>query len=60
MAEARHRDRIRLDEPVGVDVLLPVDDREAPVDDWVAFVRRERRHCYDPGGGSDRQGESPR
>ncbi|MFB6806970.1 hypothetical protein [Streptomyces sp. NPDC056387] len=53
--EARHRDRIRLDEPVGVDVLLPVDDRDAPVGDWVAFVRRELRHCYDPGGGSDRR-----
>ncbi|MFK0044421.1 hypothetical protein ACIQU4_09995 [Streptomyces sp. NPDC090741] len=47
--EAQHRDRIRLDEPVGVDILLPVDDREAPVGGWVAFVRRERRHCYDPG-----------
>ncbi|KOU25679.1 hypothetical protein ADK52_11660 [Streptomyces sp. WM6372] len=47
--EAQHRDRIRLDEPVGVDILLPVDDRAAPVGDWVAFVRREQRHCYDPG-----------
>ncbi|MFE2480430.1 hypothetical protein [Streptomyces sp. NPDC059389] len=47
--EARHRDRIRLDEPVGVDILLPVDDREAPVGDWVAFVRRDQRHCYSPG-----------
>ncbi|MFD5509716.1 hypothetical protein ACFWIB_18315 [Streptomyces sp. NPDC127051] len=47
--EAQHRDRIRLDEPVGVDILLPVDDGEAPVGDWVAFVRREQRHCYDPG-----------
>ncbi|MGW8779152.1 hypothetical protein ACWGNM_13895 [Streptomyces sp. NPDC055796] len=47
--EARHRDRIRLDEPVGVDVLLPVDDREAPVGDWVAFVRRDQRHCHSPG-----------
>ncbi|MEV0989627.1 hypothetical protein [Streptomyces sp. NPDC049949] len=47
--EARHRDRIRLDEPVGVDILLPVDDRGAPVGDWVAFVRRGRRHCDSPG-----------
>ncbi|WP_369777460.1 hypothetical protein [Streptomyces sp. R33] len=54
--EAQHRDRIRLAEPVGVDVLLPVDDRQVPVGNWVAFVRREQRHCYDPGGGSDRRG----
>ncbi|WP_030155164.1 hypothetical protein [Streptomyces sp. NRRL S-244] len=47
--EAQHRDRIRLDEPVEVDILLPVDDRGAPVGDWVAFVRREQRHCYNPG-----------
>ncbi|WP_406185694.1 hypothetical protein [Streptomyces sp. NBC_01006] len=47
--EAQHRDRIRLDEPVGVDILLPVGDGEAPVGDWVAFVRREQRHCCNPG-----------
>ncbi|MGW6406931.1 hypothetical protein ACWF95_07165 [Streptomyces vinaceus] len=47
--DAQHRDRIRLDEPVGVDVLLPVDEREVPVGDWVAFVRREQRHCQSPG-----------
>ncbi|MER7461310.1 hypothetical protein [Streptomyces sp. NPDC097981] len=52
--EARHRDRIRLDEPACVDVLLPLDGQGRPVGDWVAFVRREQRHCYDPGDGSDR------
>ncbi len=48
--EARNRDRIRLDEPVALDILLPVDDADEQAADWVAFVRSRRRRCHSPGG----------
>ena len=47
--EARHRDRIRLDERarlrVPVDILVPLGPQEQPATRWVAFVRREQRRC---------------
>ncbi|MFD7027007.1 hypothetical protein ACFWAR_03090 [Streptomyces sp. NPDC059917] len=47
--EAQHRDRIPLDRPAAVDVLVPADEQGRPLTNWVAFVRRERRSCYSPG-----------
>ncbi|MFD0270383.1 hypothetical protein ACFVGY_28055 [Streptomyces sp. NPDC127106] len=47
--EARNRDRIRLDTPSFLDVLVPVDEEGEPAGDWVAFVRSRRRICYSPG-----------
>ncbi|MFD7629887.1 hypothetical protein ACFV7Q_28350 [Streptomyces sp. NPDC059851] len=47
--EARNRDRIRLDTPSFLDVLVPVDEEGQPSGDWVAFVRSRRRICYGPG-----------
>ncbi|MFJ9643397.1 hypothetical protein [Streptomyces sp. NPDC101206] len=47
--EARNRDRIRLDTPSYLDILVPVDDEGEPSGDWVAFVRSRRRICYSPG-----------
>ncbi|MEW2416033.1 hypothetical protein AB0953_20255 [Streptomyces sp. NPDC046866] len=63
--EARNRDRIRLDRPDAVDVLLPVDEAGEQAADWVAFVRSRRRSCHSPGStargrtdtpGADREG----
>ncbi|MFC8662296.1 hypothetical protein [Streptomyces sp. NPDC057199] len=45
--EARHRDRIRLSEQVDVDILVPVETRENPSTQWVAFVRRDQRRYDD-------------
>ncbi|MFK0252428.1 hypothetical protein [Streptomyces sp. NPDC090445] len=47
--EARNRDRIRLDTPSYLDILVPVDEEGEPAGDWVAFVRSRRRICYSPG-----------
>lgn len=52
--EARNRDRIRLDRPAAVDVLLPVDDAGEQAADWVAFVRSRRRSCHSPGSAARR------
>jgi hypothetical protein len=47
--EAQHRDRIPLTNKgtlEAIDVLVPVgEDPETPLFDWVAFVRRDGRHC---------------
>ncbi|WP_330334066.1 hypothetical protein OHS33_32900 [Streptomyces sp. NBC_00536] len=47
--EAQHRDRIPLDRPGAVDILVPSDGQGRPVTNWVAFVRRQQRFCFSPG-----------
>ncbi|MER5731879.1 hypothetical protein ABT084_26675 [Streptomyces sp. NPDC002138] len=47
--EAQHRDRIPLDRPAAVDILVPTDAEGRTVTNWVAFVRRQQRFCYSPG-----------
>jgi hypothetical protein len=51
VAEAQHRDRIRLDAdpPASVDILVPVTgDGSTVAFDWVAFVRRDETYCVTP------------
>ncbi|MEU2393268.1 hypothetical protein [Streptomyces sp. NPDC007369] len=57
--EARNRDRIRLDTPSYLDILVPVDEEGEPAGDWVAFVRSRRRICYRPGGTAAAAGREP-